>query len=140
PIAVSNPTVTFETAYGELVREATWQEVHGHRWADVTGTTQADPDGPARPERVGVALLKDSKHGFACLGSELGMTVVRSPVSAHHEPYLPLPAEEHEWQDQGVQRFRYALLPHDGDRVAARVSRAAAELEEPAIALVETDH
>jgi alpha-mannosidase len=140
PIVVSDPTVTFETAYGELAREPTGQEVHGHRWVDVSGTVESDPGSSGSAARAGLALLNDSKHGFDCQGSELGMTVVRSPVYAHHEPYLPLPAEEHEWQDQGVQRFRYALLPHDGDRVAARVSRAAAELEEPAIALVETDH
>ena len=135
PIAVIHPTVTFETAYGELAREPTGQEVHGHRWVDVSGSVDGD-----HGSRAGVALLNDSKHGFDCLGSDLGMTVVRSPVYAHHEPYLPLPDAEHEWQDQGTQHFRYALLPHDGDRVTAGVSRAAAELEEPSIALVETDH
>ncbi len=144
PVAVSSPTVTFETAYGELAREPTGLEVHGHRWVDVTGLPEAGPvggTGGGGPQaRAGLALLNDSKHGFDSLGSDLGMTVVRSPVYAHHEPYLPLPTEDHEFQDQGVQRFRYALLPHDGDRVAAGVSRFAAELEEPPIALVETDH
>jgi alpha-mannosidase len=135
PVAVTDPVVTYEVAYGELAREPTGQEVHGHRWVDVSGWVDV-----AAGIRAGVGLLNDSKHGFDCLGSDLGMTVVRSPVYAHHEPYLPLPGEEHQWQDQGVQHFRYALLPHSGDRIAAGVARAAAELEEPPIAIVETDH
>jgi alpha-mannosidase len=133
PVGVLDPVATFEAAYGTLRREPDGREVPGQRWVDVTGTL-------ADGRRAGLTLLNDSKHGFDVTGSELGMTVVRSPVYAHHEPYLPLPGQDHVWQDQGGQQFRYLLVPHEGHWTSTRPSRAAAELNEHPITVVETLH
>ena len=40
------------------------------------------------------------------------VTVLRSPIYAHHDPAAPEPGEPYSFIDQGIQRFRYALLPH----------------------------
>ena len=50
------------------------------RWMDVTG----DTDGA----RYGVALLSDCKYGGDVLGSEMRLTLLRSPVYAFHQPRL----------------------------------------------------
>ncbi len=74
------------------------------------------------------------------LGGRIGMTVARSPVTAWHEPRALAPGEDYRYLDQGVQRFTYRLVPHAGDWRAAAVVRAAAELNQPPVALVESCH
>jgi alpha-mannosidase len=134
PVLVADPEVTFEAAYATIRRAADGQEVPGGRWADVSGRA-ATPGG-----RAGLAVITDCKHGYDADGSDLGITVLRSPVFAHHEPYLPVAGEELRFQDQGVHGFRLVLVPHAGDWRAAGVTRAAAELHELSIALPETAH
>jgi alpha-mannosidase len=133
PVAVSDPSPTFEVGYGVLQRDPTGHEVPAQRWLDVTGRLDGGRTG-------GVVVVNDSKHGFDVDGAEIGMTVVRSPIYAHHEPYLPLPGEDHVWQDQGGQQFRYLLIPHADGWRSALPMRAAAELNERPVTLIETGH
>jgi alpha-mannosidase len=133
PVAVEDPVATYEVAYGTLERPTDGREVPGQRWVDVSGRA---PDGGG----VGLSLLNDSKYSYDAMGPAIGLTILRSPVYAHHEPFLPLPEGHYVWQDQGTQHFRYALLPHAGDWRAAGTPRAAAELNEHAVCLVETSH
>jgi alpha-mannosidase len=68
------------------------------------------------------------------------MTVLRSPIYAHHDPAVPQPDEPYHFIDQGVQQFRYTILPHAGGWEQVGTVRRAAELNQPPIALVETYH
>lgn len=133
PVNVAQPSATFEVAYGSLEREPTGSEVPGQRWVDVTGTA-------ADGSRLGLSLLNDAKYAYDVLGGEIGLTVVRSPVYAHHEPFLPVAEGRYVHQDQAQQRFGYALLPHAGGWRDAGMSRAAAEVNQRAVALAETFH
>jgi alpha-mannosidase len=98
PLAVRSPRATFETAFGVVERpthrNTSWDEarfeVAGHRFADL-----AEPG-------FGVALLNDGRYGHHALGSELGLSLLRSPV-------WPDPLA-----DEGEQEVVYALLPHAG--------------------------
>jgi alpha-mannosidase len=98
PLAVRALTATYETAFGTTERpthfSTSWDraryEVPGHRFADLS------------EHGFGVALLTDSKYGYSCLGSELRISLLRSPVSPDPEA------------DQGAHEFAYAVMPHAG--------------------------
>lgn len=98
PLNVRAMNATYEVQFGHLQRpthfNTSWDwarfEVPAHRWADLS-----DPE-------FGVALLNDSKYGYAVHGSVMRLSLLRAATS-------PDPTA-----DQGHHIFRYALLPHAG--------------------------
>ncbi|HZD37282.1 MAG TPA: glycoside hydrolase family 38 C-terminal domain-containing protein, partial [Actinomycetes bacterium] len=130
--ALHDVTATFEIPYGHIERPPGGGEEPMGAWVDVGGTL---PGG----RRAGLAVLNDGKHAVDVLDGRIGMTVARGPVYAWHEPRRLDPDEDYRYLDQGVQRFTYRLLPHAGDWRAS-VARAAAELNQPPVALVESCH
>ena len=133
---VSRPTATFEIPYGAIERPANGDEEPGQRWVDVSG-----PVGRSRSRDVaGLAVLNDGKYSFDVDGSEIGVTAVRSPIYAHHEPAIPKPGVRYEFQDQGVQRFTLRLVPHRGAWSAAGLTRRAALLNARPVVLIESFH
>ncbi|HET9380808.1 MAG TPA: glycoside hydrolase family 38 C-terminal domain-containing protein [Streptomyces sp.] len=133
PTALTDVTATHEIPYGHIERAPDGTEEPTQAWVDVTGTL---PGGT----RAGLAVANDSKHGHDVLGGRIGMTALRSPVYAWHEPKVLDPDGVYEYLDQGRQEFRYTLLPHAGDWHAADPVRRAAELNQPAFSLLETFH
>ncbi|MFJ8886748.1 alpha-mannosidase [Streptomyces sp. NPDC102402] len=133
PTALTDVTATHEIPYGHLERTPDGTEEPTQAWVDVTGTL---PGGA----RAGLAVLNDSKHGHDVLGGEIGMTALRSPVYAWHEPKILDEDGIYDYLDQGRQEFRYALLPHGADWRTADPVRRAAELNQPPFALLETFH
>jgi alpha-mannosidase len=133
PTALTDPAATFEIPYGHLARPANGTEECAQAWVDVSGEL---PGGA----RAGLAVLNDGKYGHDVLGGDIGVTAVRSPVYAWHEP-KELDADElYAFQDQGRQEFTYRLVPHGGDWRDAPVVRLAAELNQPAFPLLESYH
>lgn len=132
PTAVRDPEATFEIPYGHLVRPANGSEEAAQAWVDVSGELD---DG-----RAGLAVLNDGKYGHDVLGGDIGITAVRSPVYAWHEPKELDPDEVYSFQDQGRQEFTYRLVPHGGDWRDAAVVRLAAELNQSAFPLLESYH
>ena len=131
PCALDTTEATFESPYGHTVRAADGTEVPGQRWIDVSGVTPAGA-------RAGLSILDRTTYSFDARGADLGVTVLRNPLVAHHDP---LPADEmHDFTDDGRHALRYRLLPHRGDWRDAGTVRAAIELNEPAIPLFETFH
>jgi alpha-mannosidase len=98
PVNVRAQNATYEIQFGHLERpthfNTTWDlarfEVVGHKWADLSDSI------------FGVALLNDSKYGYAAHGNVLRLSLLRATVN-------PDPTA-----DQGRHTFRYALLPHQG--------------------------
>ena len=133
PTALAEVTASYEIPYGYQERPADGGEEPAQAWVDASGVL---PDG----RRAGLALLNDGKHAFDVQAGCIGMTAARSPVYAWHEPCELDPGEDYSYLDQGVQRFVYRLLPHSGDWRAAGVVRAAAELNQPPFALLESCH
>jgi len=128
PTSIESPRATAETPYGHLEREPNGHEEPGQSWVDVSGGGR------------GLAVLNDAKHGFDMRGGDIGISAVRSPVWAWHDPRELEPGGDFEYMDQGLQQFRIRLVPHAGDWRAAGVVRLAAELEQPAVALLESYH
>jgi len=123
---LEEPTATYEIPYGALERPADGEEEPVQAWMDLSGR---HPDGG----RAGLSVLNDGKYSASMLGSTMCLTVLRSPIYAHHEPLAPAPGGEYAFIDQGEQRFAYALLPHAGDWRAAETVRRAAELNRAAV-------
>jgi alpha-mannosidase len=118
PLAVRATHARFETAFGVVERpthrNTSWDaarfEVAAHRFAVLS-----EPG-------YGVALLNDGRYGHHALGSELGISLLRSPV-------YPDP-----WADEGEQTVTYALYPHRGGWQEGGVLREAQDLNRPLLA------
>ena len=128
PTSVETDRATFETPYGHIERLAGGEEEPGQSWVDVSG------DGS------GLAVINDAKHGYDVRGGDIGISAVRSPVWAWHDPRELEEGGDFEYMDQGRQTFLVRLVPHAGDWRAAGVVRRAAELNQPAFALIEAFH
>jgi alpha-mannosidase len=108
PLAVRARTATYEMPFGYAERpthvstsfDRARYEVPGHRFADLS------------EHGFGTAVLTDSKYGYSCHGSELRISLLRSPTSPDPEA------------DQGEHEFAYALMPHAGWREAGVLAEA----------------
>jgi alpha-mannosidase len=128
PTSVVAPLATYETPYGHIERATNAHEEPGQSWVDVS-----------RDGR-GLTVVNDAKHGYDVRGGDIGISAVRSPVWAWHDPRELEPDGDFEYMDLGRQDFRVRLVPHDGDWRAAGVVRLAAELNQPPFVLLETYH
>ena len=117
--AVRSRLATAECAYGVVNRpthrNTSWEkamfEAAAHRFLDLS-----EPD-------FGLALLNDAKYGHSVHGSELGLSLLRSPV--YPDPMA----------DEGPQTFTYALMPHAGSWHEGGVREEADDLNRPLLAL-----
>uniref|UniRef100_A0A5S6QY64 alpha-mannosidase n=1 Tax=Trichuris muris TaxID=70415 RepID=A0A5S6QY64_TRIMR len=121
PLSVQNMDATYEIQFGHLRRpthrNTTWDsakyEVCAQKWADLSEWD------------CGVSLLNDCKYGYSCYGSNLVLSLLRSPKS-------PDPNA-----DMGEHSFSYAVMPHRGRFQQAafpgsiNVIQAAYELNSP---------
>ncbi|HEX7065430.1 MAG TPA: glycoside hydrolase family 38 C-terminal domain-containing protein [Bacillales bacterium] len=125
---------TYEIPYGHIVRECNGEEEPGQRWIDQSGTHRSTG------EMYGLSLLNDGKYSFDMHDQEMAITVLRSPIYAHHDPLVPEENGHYSFIDQGIQRFTYTLLPHEGNWETAGTVQRAAELNQRPVTLIETYH
>ena len=138
---VADPVATYEIPYGTIERPANGEEEPGQRWIDVSGRLAgAGSSADAGSSTFGLAVLNDAKYGFDVHRSELGVTAVRSPIYAHHEPTSPKPGVRYQHQDVGAQRFTLRLVPHRGGWPDGGLTRRAAELNQQPAVLIESFH
>lgn len=125
PLAVRNPSAArdYVFGWGEIAPDGS--EFPQHTWASLSGEGAKGP--------AGLSLANDSRYSLDVTGSDLGLTVLRSPAFAHHIPDVPREDGLYEYIDQGWQEFRYRLIPHGGDPLAAGTVQLAAELNHPAV-------
>jgi alpha-mannosidase len=134
PTNLRSPKATYEIPFGHVERAADGEEEPGQRWVDLTGVSRDSG------QVYGLSLLNDAKHSFDVRGDVLSLTVLRSPIYAHHDPWEPTADGLYSYQDQGLQRFSYRLVPHAHGWERAGIPRLAAELNQPATVLVESAH
>jgi alpha-mannosidase len=141
PTRLEDVAATYEIPYGTIERPANGEEEPGQRWVDVSGRLRRSPAaGDAGTDRFGLAVHNDGKYGFDVLEGEIGVTAVRSPIYAHHEPRIPTEGVRYSFQDQGLQRFTLALEPHRGSWAGAGLTRRAALLNARPTVLLESGH
>ncbi|MDF1513726.1 MAG: glycoside hydrolase family 38 C-terminal domain-containing protein, partial [Anaerolineae bacterium] len=134
PYNLSEVTATYEIPYGHIERPPHGMEEPGQTWVDVSGQH------PDLHSVYGVGLLNDGKYSFSVTNAECCLTVLRSPIYAHHVPHHPEPGRLYNFIDQGFQEFKYSLLPHMGSWENTRIVQTAAELNQPAFALKDCYH
>ncbi len=134
PLNLSHMHWTSEIPYGSIERFANGQEEPGQSWVDLSGISREN----GKP--YGLSLLNDGKYSFDVNVRDIGLTVLRSPIYAHHMPVVPGPQGGYTFIDQGFQRFQYTLLPHTGSWERAAVFQRAAELNQPPVTVAETYH
>ncbi len=134
PTNIHSHKATSETPYGSIERFANGEENPCQSWVDVSGTSRDTGT------IYGCSILNDAKYSFDVRNHDLGMTVLRSPVYANHEPVVPLVDGHYSYIDQGIQRFHYTILPHDGSWEHGGTVRRAAELNQRPVVLNTTYH
>jgi len=134
PVDLIFRKATYEIPYGHKIRECNGEEEPGQRWIDISGTHEGTS------EMYGLSLLNDSKYSFEVHNKEMSLTVLRSPIYAHHDPLVPKENGHYTFMDQGVQTFNYTLYPHEGNWETAETVQKAAELNQKPIPIIETYH
>ncbi|MDR1638111.1 MAG: glycosyl hydrolase-related protein, partial [Clostridiales bacterium] len=129
-VNVEDPVATYEIPYGYISRPTDGRENPGQQWIDVSGTGE-------NGEIKGLTLLNDAKFSYDVLGSTMRMTIARSPMYADH---FGIRDDFPYFLDQGIQEFKYALIPHSGDWREANPSRKAQELNEPSVQVAGSPH
>ncbi|MAS33746.1 MAG: alpha-mannosidase [Anaerolineaceae bacterium] len=134
PVHVQFHKATYEAPYGSIERFANGEENPGQGWIDVSGTSRDTG------VLYGCSILNDAKYSFDVRNRDIGMTVLRSPAYAHHDPAILQADKTYSYIDQGIQHFCYTILPHDGSWEQAGTVRRAAELNQRPITLNVTSH
>jgi alpha-mannosidase len=136
PVAISDARAEYEGAYSVTGRNCNGVEVPGGSWSVIAGSSDGEPHG--------VAIVNDAKHGYSAEGSgdsaTLAVTLLRSPSYATHDPHPFHPDEDLDFLDQGVQRFRYRIIPFTGAIPRALLAREAALINAPALPHLESPH
>ncbi len=116
---MNSTEATFEIPYGIIKRQTSkntsWErakfEVPMEKWLDIS------------EDDYGVALLNDGKYGVTVEGSNIGISIAKSPLYPDYAT------------DLESNTFTYSLYPHKGDWKEAKVYRRAYELNYPLIAI-----
>lgn len=133
PTAIEDVVATYEIPYGAIERPPTGHEEPGQSWVDVTGTV---PGGA----RAGISVFTTGKYAYDIRGGNIGITAARGAVFACHDPADLQAGQEYAYQDQGRQRFRYAVMPHAGTWQEARTAYHARVFNRPPITLLDSAH
>ncbi|OQB34165.1 MAG: Mannosylglycerate hydrolase [Candidatus Hydrogenedentes bacterium ADurb.Bin170] len=129
---VQEGRAVWEAPYGYQERQADGMEEPGGQWMDLTGTCEG--------RTYGFALLNDCKYGSDILKNTMRITLLRSPLYAHHDPERSQPEELWQQMDQGWHTMRFALMPHTENWRDARIVKRAWELNAPAFVHMEARH
>lgn len=135
PLNLNYLRTTSEIPYGVAQREPDGEEYPMQNFVDVEGAGSGLDTLPQ-----GLSLLNDGKTSFSVKHKEVSLTVLRSPIYCHHEPYEPDENLEYVYMDQGVQCFNWGLYPHDGCWETASTVQRSRMLNEMPTALFETYH
>lgn len=130
PTAFNESIATFSIPYGFVVREQSGEEEPLYQWMNVDGK-----DGS-----YGVAFINDSKYGGDVFSGEMRLSIVRSPVYAHHIPRQLEKDKDYLYMDQGLNYFSYRIYPHSGDWRKAKVVQIAEEFNIPLYSIIELPH
>lgn len=135
PVQLNYLRCSYEIPYGTAFREPNGQEFPVQNFMDLEGTN------PGMETRIaGLSIITDTRSSCSTQNKEACITVLRSPIFAHHEPYVPDESMEYDFVDQGVSEFTYYLYPHtDSWEKRDTVKLARTILNKP-ISLFETYH
>lgn len=123
PVQVTEPRSTYAIAFGHIERPTDGIENPGHRWIDLTGKRGR--------QKYGLAVINDAKYGYSVHDTDMRVSIARSAVFSNAPEGLLKPDGAYIWQDQGIQTFRFWLVPHAGSWQDAGIVRLTEELTTP---------
>ncbi len=128
-----NPTLTAAIPFGALQRQTTGREMPSGEWLTIHGDDGA------------MSLLNDSIFAYDCNGSTVGLTVLRSPIYAHHgHPDQPCGQidenKDYHYQEQGCREGRWRVVLHDDDWHSAAIPLLASGFNNPPLVVAEANH
>lgn len=136
PVNVGQYHGTYEIPFGNIEKSCNGEEEPVQRWVDLTGIQEEN-----HKLVCGLSVINDGKYSASIEKNRMDLTVLRSPVYAHHNPYiLEDDEDEYSFIDQGIQRFKYELVPHMGSWREAGLPQRAEELNQPCVTIIETYH
>lgn len=121
---------TYEIPCGFIKRPCNGEEEPAQQWADVTSTVNG--------KRVGLAIINDSKYSYDCPETQLRLTALRNVIFADH--YSDRPDADFNFTDEGIQRFEYAIFPHEGEVENTEIMALAAKFNSRPITVCESYH
>jgi len=136
PINVKEPVVSCEIPYGFIKRTCNGEEEPMQRWIDLTGKTYVNN----KELKYGVTIVNDSIYSYSAVGSELRLTLLRSPIYAHHDPRKPMPGVDYKYTDQGIHYFKFLILPHYGNWKEVNVTTYAELVNSQIPYIIEDSH
>ncbi|MCL1952150.1 MAG: hypothetical protein FWF60_04915, partial [Oscillospiraceae bacterium] len=131
PLQGTDEISTYEIPNGFLKRPCNGEEEPGLNWADVTVTDEAG-------KRHGIAVMSDSKYSYDAPGAAIRLTALRNVIFADH--CAARPDREFNFTDEGLQRFTWAIYPHEGEAEQSGVVFEAASLNSPPFVVQESYH
>lgn len=136
PVNVEEGRGTYEIPFGSIEKACNGEEEPVQRWMDLSGIS-----GNNLRQIYGISIINNGKYSACMEKNQMELTILRSPVYAHHNPHI-LQEEECEYQfmEQGEQRFRYDILPHAGSWKNASVVKRAEEMNQPCPVVIESYH
>lgn len=135
PMNLNYLRTSWEIPYGIAHREPNGEEYPMQTWLDLEGTNPG-----METHMNGLSILNDGRFAGSVTGKTAAITVLRSPIYTHHEPYQPDENLEYVYTDQGTQTFTYALYPHDGSWENVKTVQCAKAMNCKPVALFETYH
>ena len=133
PVNIENTKSYYSIPFGHIERTPNGHENPGGPYLAAHGKFPNGREG-------GMVLLNDCKYSFDVHDNVMAMTVLRSPVYAHHRPYELKQDIEYPYMDQGIHEFKYALAPFVGEWIPSKSMKAADLLNVPLIPLQEFTH
>ncbi|NLG23820.1 MAG: hypothetical protein GX558_00575, partial [Clostridiales bacterium] len=126
PIKAGSPRAVYSMPFGFITKACDGREEPAQMWAGVFDEESG----------AGMALINDAKYSFCAKGGELRMIAGRAAIYADHGSPR---GDWAEYQDQGEQRFSYALRPYSQSD-PSDVARSAALMNQPVHVVLETHH
>ncbi|MEM3454727.1 MAG: glycoside hydrolase family 38 C-terminal domain-containing protein [Thermoproteota archaeon] len=111
PFNLSNLRYIYEIPFGTIERPANGEEEPGQKWVDVSGDIKDDK---GKNLECGLTIINDAIYSFSAEENIFSMTLIRSPIYAHHIPNVKKEGVDYMYIDQGTHEFRYLLFPHKG--------------------------
>jgi alpha-mannosidase len=125
---LAGKTFVSEIPYGAIERAADGTEWPLQRWVKLCSGGAA------------LAVLNDGIYSGSAEDGSLDLTLLRSPVYAHHETQHPRPDIYHRYMDQGEREFHIRLKAYPRGAGNDEISRRALELNQPPVYVVEAGH
>ena len=122
-------TFISEIPYGAIERAADGREWPIQRWVSLSNGTGAS-----------LGIINDGIYSCSAEQGSLGLTLLRSPVYAHHEHHHPRPDIQPRYVDQGEADFHIQLWPCSLPAGNDFFTRRALELNQPPVSVAESAH